>query len=353
MWVVSSGRAESEMSKWLKSREKRSEMLGGGGALIKSTSDDNLATLFADLTKEKSLEISLKMANGVISEMKRVTKMHKKTPQHASLAVIKSSDIPSMLVETGFISNKKEEQNLGQFKDQAEAGKFVLVYPNGIEARWNDCRGDSPALHDEDDVRYLERVIEDVAGSIDIDASRVFLAGASNGAHMSFRFAFEKAELVRAIANSIGNLPANPEGGACSMQPAREVPALIMHGTEDNMVPYDGQFSGCVAFVITGNCNRGVVQTARETVDFWAAHNGAVTSTEEALPDIDPDDGSTVTRETFVDAAGAPQVIWYRAVGAGHTVARTTIATDTGAAIGQNRDIEFAEEAWGFFESFE
>lgn len=131
VWVVSSGRAESELSKWLRNREKNSEMLGGGGALIKSTDDDDLATLFADLTKEKSLEISLKMANGVISEMKRVTKMHKKKPQHASLAVLKASDIPSILVETGFISNRKEEQNLINKNHQKKLASAIF---NGIKS---------------------------------------------------------------------------------------------------------------------------------------------------------------------------------------------------------------------------
>jgi N-acetylmuramoyl-L-alanine amidase len=126
VWVLSSGRAESELSKWLRNREQNSEMLGGGGDLIKSTQDDNLAKLFADLTKEKSLEISIKMADKVIAQLKGITKMHKKRPQHASLAVLKSSDIPSILVETGFISNPREEQNLLSSAHQQKLAKALF-----------------------------------------------------------------------------------------------------------------------------------------------------------------------------------------------------------------------------------
>jgi N-acetylmuramoyl-L-alanine amidase len=143
VWVLSSGRAESELSKWLKNREQNSEMLGGAGDLIKSTNDDNLAKLFADLTKEKSLEISIKMAERVIGEMKQITKMHKKKPQHASFAVLKASDIPSILVETGFISNPKDEKNLISSNHQQKLGKAIF---NGIKSYYYQYPPDGTLL---------------------------------------------------------------------------------------------------------------------------------------------------------------------------------------------------------------
>lgn len=112
VWVVSHKRVESELSSWLVNREKNSELLGGGGGVIKNTSDDNLAKTLADMNKEHSLEVSLGMADYVLAELKTVVRLHKKKPQHASFAVLKASDIPSMLIETGFISNHNEEKNL-------------------------------------------------------------------------------------------------------------------------------------------------------------------------------------------------------------------------------------------------
>jgi len=127
VWLVSNKRVESEMAKWLVNREKNSELLGGGGITIKKTNDNNLAFTLADLSKEHSLEVSRLMANSVIKQIKKVTKMHKKLPQHASLAVLKASDIPSILVETGFISNYQEEKNLNSKKHQQKLAKAIFT----------------------------------------------------------------------------------------------------------------------------------------------------------------------------------------------------------------------------------
>jgi len=137
VWVVTKRRAESELAKWLVNREKKSELLGGGGGVIKNTSDSHLALALADMSKEHSLGVSFGVANTVIKEMKKVTKMHKKTPQNGNFAVLKSSDIPSILVETGFISNHREEKNLTWSKHQQRLANaihtgikdYFLAYP--------------------------------------------------------------------------------------------------------------------------------------------------------------------------------------------------------------------------------
>ncbi|PCI53706.1 MAG: N-acetylmuramoyl-L-alanine amidase [Gammaproteobacteria bacterium] len=118
VWVVTQKRAESELARWLLKREKKSELLGGGGGVIKNTSDSHLALALADMSKEHSLGVSFGVANKVISQLRKVTKLHKKTPQNGNFAVLKSSDIPSILVETGFISNHREEKNLTWSKHQ-------------------------------------------------------------------------------------------------------------------------------------------------------------------------------------------------------------------------------------------
>ena len=125
VWVVKKSRAESELAKWLVNREKKSELLGGGGGVIKNTSDSHLALTLADMSKEHSLGVSFGVANNVIKELKKITKMHKKTPQNGNFAVLKSSDIPSILVETGFISNHKEEKNLTWSKHQQRLANAI------------------------------------------------------------------------------------------------------------------------------------------------------------------------------------------------------------------------------------
>jgi N-acetylmuramoyl-L-alanine amidase len=126
VWIVSDRRVESEMAKWLRNRSKNSELLGGGGGVIKNTSDENLAITLADMNKEHSQEVSLRMANSVLKQLKKTTKMHKKTPQHGNFGVLKASDIPSILVETGFISNHQEEKNLISSWYQKKLAKSIF-----------------------------------------------------------------------------------------------------------------------------------------------------------------------------------------------------------------------------------
>lgn len=125
VWMISNKRVESELAKWLRNRDKNSELLGGGGGVIKNTNDDNLALTLADMNKEHSLDVSHGVAKNLVQELKRITKMHKKTPQHGNFGVLKSSDIPSILVETGFISNHQEERNLLSTKHQAKLAKAI------------------------------------------------------------------------------------------------------------------------------------------------------------------------------------------------------------------------------------
>lgn len=130
VWVISNKRVESELARWLVNREKNSELLGGGGGVIKATKDDNLAKTLADMSKEHSLEVSITTASKVLKQLRKITKLHKKTPQHASFAVLKASDIPSILVETGFISNHKEERNL---KSSAHQQKLANAIFGGVK----------------------------------------------------------------------------------------------------------------------------------------------------------------------------------------------------------------------------
>lgn len=125
VWVVTQGRVESEMARWLVNREKNSELLGGVGAVIKSTKDNYFALTLADMSKQHSIEESLGVAENVLAEMRKMTKLHKKTPQYGNFAVLKTSDIPSILVETGFISNHKEEKNLNSPTYQNELASAI------------------------------------------------------------------------------------------------------------------------------------------------------------------------------------------------------------------------------------
>ena len=125
--VQSTRRANSEFTRWIANRQKESELLGGAGETIKKTKDKNLAITLADMKKEYTMGSSYEFAEHVIRQMKKVTKLHKKRPEGLSLAVLKSSDIPSVLIETGFISNPREERNLNNSNHQQKLAKAIFT----------------------------------------------------------------------------------------------------------------------------------------------------------------------------------------------------------------------------------
>jgi N-acetylmuramoyl-L-alanine amidase len=125
--VQATRRADSEFSHWIQNREKNSELLGGAGETIRKTKDNNLAIALGDMKKEYTMASSYDFAEHVIKQLKKVTRLHKHKPERLSLAVLKSSDIPSVLIETGFISNPQEERRLNNANHQYKLAKAIYI----------------------------------------------------------------------------------------------------------------------------------------------------------------------------------------------------------------------------------
>ncbi|MGK3225998.1 N-acetylmuramoyl-L-alanine amidase AmiB [Enterobacter soli] len=130
VWVLSNRRANSEMAGWLEQHEKQSELLGGAGdVLANSQSDPYLSQAVLDLQFGHSQRVGYDVATNVLSQLQSVGVLHKRRPEHASLGVLRSPDIPSILVETGFISNNGEERLLGSDSYQQQIADAIY---NGL-----------------------------------------------------------------------------------------------------------------------------------------------------------------------------------------------------------------------------
>lgn len=113
VWVLSMRRADTELGRWLEKSERHAELLGGAAEVINDKSSERYLTeTILGLSMDHSMATSHDLGNKVVDELKKVTSMHKRRPQAASLAVLTAPDIPSILVEVGFISNPQEEKNL-------------------------------------------------------------------------------------------------------------------------------------------------------------------------------------------------------------------------------------------------
>lgn len=112
VWVLSSRGASSEMGRWLARKENSADLIGGVGSVSLDDKDNVLASVLLDMSMTASREDSRSIAKGIHGNIKRFARMHKSHVEQAGFVVLKSPDIPSILVETGFISNPGEAAKL-------------------------------------------------------------------------------------------------------------------------------------------------------------------------------------------------------------------------------------------------
>ena len=125
IWVLSTKRADTELGRWLEQDEKQSQLLGGAGDALSDDHDQNLSQAVLDLQFSYSQRVGYELATQVLKEMDGVIKLHKSIPEHASLGVLRSPDIPSILIEVGFITNEAEERLLASNAHQDKIAKVI------------------------------------------------------------------------------------------------------------------------------------------------------------------------------------------------------------------------------------
>ncbi|MEN8179727.1 MAG: N-acetylmuramoyl-L-alanine amidase [Pseudomonadota bacterium] len=126
VYTLSRSGASNEAARWLAEKENSADLVGGVSLEDK---DEMLASVLLDLSQIGTLEASSAAADRVLRELKKLGKTHKRRVQQAGFVVLKSPDIPSMLVETAYISNPDEERRLKSPVHQKKVAKALL---NGI-----------------------------------------------------------------------------------------------------------------------------------------------------------------------------------------------------------------------------
>ena len=126
VYILSPRGASDEASRWLAERENASDLIGG---VSLDDKDDVLASVLLDLSQTASLNASLTAAEHVLVQLNRVGDVRKRAVQQAGFVVLKSPDIPSMLVETAYISNPSEEKRL---KDPRRQDQLAMAIHSGI-----------------------------------------------------------------------------------------------------------------------------------------------------------------------------------------------------------------------------
>ncbi|GLS83311.1 N-acetylmuramoyl-L-alanine amidase [Paraferrimonas haliotis] len=129
VFVLSDNRYTRETNKLLRSEDKYTELVGAGEAIKNAEGGEDVAQWLVELNSVRSLEQARTAGQQIYKEMDRVTRMHRPKVEYKSLAVLKATDIPSLLIETGFLSNPQEEKML---KTRSHQEKLVTAIHKGL-----------------------------------------------------------------------------------------------------------------------------------------------------------------------------------------------------------------------------
>lgn len=205
----------------------------------------------------------------------------------------------------------QDEMSMG-FSELAKKG-YLVVYPVAFEGHWNDWRpnakqfGVSELL---DDVKFIDTLLNKLGSEYDIDAKRVYAVGFSNGGFMCHRLADELSHRFAAIASVMSGMT---RASSNRFDPKRPVSVMVIHGTEDKVVPEDG---GAVRIF---NKSRGYCAPIDETVYNWVHHNGCNSHQHGPVENKVLEDKCYPYKSVHSGGREGSEVIHYRISGGGHT----------------------------------
>ncbi|MCB9746502.1 MAG: esterase [Alphaproteobacteria bacterium] len=241
---------------------------------------------------------------------------------------------PLVLVMHGYTSSARTIQRYSGFDALADAEGFVVAYPQGTKDPWGQAYFNvGYAFHEDtpDDRGFLRALVEGLERSLAIDRRAVFATGMSNGGDMSYLLACRDADLVQAVA-PVAGLMLQHYLDDCA--PARPVPLMEVHGTEDELSLWAGDLEDTEGW--------GAYLSVEDAAAFWVAHDALDQLEETELPDLDPRDESRVTLRRWSSAERPEEVRLYAIEGGGH---------EWPGGFG-NDELETTQEIWSFFQRY-
>jgi polyhydroxybutyrate depolymerase len=260
---------------------------------------------------------------------------------------------PLVLILHGNTQQGIDMQTRASWPELARREQFVAIYPDGLNRAWADLRSGTEVVGRRppagtDDVAFLMTLVAKYIKDGVADPKRIYVTGVSNGGAMTMTLACREPQTFAAAAAVIMSFTATM-AEAC--KPQGPIPMLLMNGTADTLIAYQGGRS-------TSRYALPNVWSTERTIGFWRKVNGceADDGPSTNLPDRDPEDSSTVTRIDSRCPAGR-DVVLYRVNAGGHRMpgkdsdAKAKRMVD--ALLGpQNRDIDGPEVIWDFFKRF-
>lgn len=194
--------------------------------------------------------------------------------------------------------------------------KLLLVYPNGYQHYWNECRKFSTAAANKENINeeaFFTTMIDYFIKKFGVNKNKIYAAGFSGGGHMAYKLGATMPDKIKAIAAVVANMP---DSASCDCSLAgKALPVLIINGTSDGVNPYNG------GEMFVNNSSFGVVRSTANTFKYWATLAGYNTSIEplkKALPDADTADHKLIESYTY-NQKQKPPVVLLKVIGGQHS----------------------------------
>ena len=229
-----------------------------------------------------------------------------------------NSPMPILFAFHGFGGYSQYFINTADFRSLADQHNFIIVYPQALICNggttWNTNPPGGDNKCSQDDIGFFGALLYELIGNYNIDSSRVFLTGYSNGADFSYSMACFQSSLITAIAPVSGLMPMY-DSSECS--PSHATSVLITNGTNDGDRPYNGI--------------EGYMMSVESTISYWAGYNNA-DSTPEVITE------GNIERYLYANGDNNTEAILLKVVNGGHYWFDMTLG-----------GLSFEEVIWQFF----
>jgi len=246
--------------------------------------------------------ISLFLLGGAEDKMdpiKDIINIDGKTREYyISLPKNTSKPVPLIINFHGFLDHAINQKEFSQMDNYAHQNGVGVVYPEGINRSWNVGKA---ILNDENDIGFVNTLIDSVSSKYNIDSNRIYACGFSNGGSFSYELMCSLSNKIAAFGSVGGNFSIN-ENRLCNID--REIPLIHIHGTRDRLQKYN-------------SLDRDFLSTI-ESVNYWAKYNQLDIKVVENIEDIHKKDGTAVEKYTYSKNNSNTQVIHFKVVDGGH-----------------------------------
>jgi polyhydroxybutyrate depolymerase len=252
----------------------------------------------------------------------------------------------------GTINDARWQTNYEFEKLAKERNRQIIVYPQGYDRHWNDCRKNASYKANQeniDDNSFFNQMIAYFSTKFNIDEQAVFVTGISNGGQMCYKLAYEMPEKIKGIAPFVANLPEDFNSDCTPKNVAISV--MIINGTADPINPNDGGW-----VVLKQDSTRGSVLSTAKSLEYW---RGLLPEYAENEPikydDYTLEDESSIEHYSYFSKKTGQKVELVKVINGGHVVPMKDtedLPENAKKFIGnKNRDINSPKLILDFFES--